>query len=197
MSCVFPLSSVISLSSRNLPPVRKYAPKPTTPKTTQQTAPSLTSWRKACFSTTSITGAEHHTNLHNNTQSRWPLWDCLTLPPLVCVFRIVDNMPVTWCYDVEEEQKFCNPGFPIGCYVTETRQPKDACVVNVSSLYLDINMELLALNNNSFLIEPRWQSRFLILFFLCSETPKVKTNSIIVKSNLKKKMKKMATQTPS
>uniref|UniRef100_A0A8C5BB03 Transmembrane 9 superfamily member n=1 Tax=Gadus morhua TaxID=8049 RepID=A0A8C5BB03_GADMO len=43
---------------------------------------------------------------------------------------IVDNMPVTWCYDVEDGQKFCNPGFPIGCYVTEGGQPKDACVVN-------------------------------------------------------------------
>uniref|UniRef100_A0A665ULY9 Transmembrane 9 superfamily member n=1 Tax=Echeneis naucrates TaxID=173247 RepID=A0A665ULY9_ECHNA len=43
---------------------------------------------------------------------------------------IVDNMPVTWCYDVEDGQKFCNPGFPIGCYVTEAGQPKDACVVN-------------------------------------------------------------------
>ena len=49
----------------------------------------------------------------------------------VCVCRIVDNMPVTWCYDVEDGQKFCNPGFPIGCYVTEGGQPKDACVVNV------------------------------------------------------------------
>ncbi|KAL2087579.1 hypothetical protein ACEWY4_016407 [Coilia grayii] len=43
---------------------------------------------------------------------------------------IVDNMPVTWCYDVEDGQKFCNPGFPIGCYVTESGRPKDACVVN-------------------------------------------------------------------
>ncbi|XP_018601199.1 transmembrane 9 superfamily member 2 [Scleropages formosus] len=43
---------------------------------------------------------------------------------------IVDNMPVTWCYEVEASQKFCNPGFPIGCYVTEASQPKDACVVN-------------------------------------------------------------------
>uniref|UniRef100_A0A7N6AHZ3 Transmembrane 9 superfamily member n=1 Tax=Anabas testudineus TaxID=64144 RepID=A0A7N6AHZ3_ANATE len=43
---------------------------------------------------------------------------------------IVDNMPVTWCYDVEDGQKFCNPGFPIGCYVTEGGHPKDACVVN-------------------------------------------------------------------
>uniref|UniRef100_A0A8C9RDJ5 Transmembrane 9 superfamily member n=1 Tax=Scleropages formosus TaxID=113540 RepID=A0A8C9RDJ5_SCLFO len=41
---------------------------------------------------------------------------------------IVDNMPVTWCYNVEDKQKFCNPGFPIGCYVTGSGQPKDACV---------------------------------------------------------------------
>uniref|UniRef100_A0A9L0JBZ5 Transmembrane 9 superfamily member n=1 Tax=Equus asinus TaxID=9793 RepID=A0A9L0JBZ5_EQUAS len=32
---------------------------------------------------------------------------------------IVDNMPVTWCYDVEDGQRFCNPGFPIGCYITD------------------------------------------------------------------------------
>ena len=50
----------------------------------------------------------------------------------VVLCRIVDNMPVTWCYDVEDGQKFCNPGFPIGCYVTESGRPKDACVVNVS-----------------------------------------------------------------
>ncbi|PIN91707.1 hypothetical protein AB205_0027850 [Aquarana catesbeiana] len=43
---------------------------------------------------------------------------------------IIDNMPVTWCYDVEEKQKFCNPGFPIGCYITEDGHPKDACVIN-------------------------------------------------------------------
>lgn len=49
--------------------------------------------------------------------------------------RIVDNMPVTWCYDVEDNQKFCNPGFPIGCYVTDTGRAKDACVVNVSNTY--------------------------------------------------------------
>ncbi|XP_062422799.1 transmembrane 9 superfamily member 2 [Rhea pennata] len=43
---------------------------------------------------------------------------------------IVDNMPVTWCYDVEDDQRFCNPGFPIGCYITEDGRPKDACVIN-------------------------------------------------------------------
>ncbi|XP_048400735.1 transmembrane 9 superfamily member 2-like isoform X2 [Stegostoma tigrinum] len=43
---------------------------------------------------------------------------------------IIDNMPVTWCYDVEDGQKFCNPGFPIGCFVTQDGRPKDACVIN-------------------------------------------------------------------
>ncbi|XP_077866353.1 LOW QUALITY PROTEIN: transmembrane 9 superfamily member 2-like [Saccoglossus kowalevskii] len=47
---------------------------------------------------------------------------------------IIDNMPVTWCYDVEAQQsqntKYCSPGFPIGCYVDGTGKPKDACVIN-------------------------------------------------------------------
>uniref|UniRef100_A0A8C9RIJ7 Transmembrane 9 superfamily member n=1 Tax=Scleropages formosus TaxID=113540 RepID=A0A8C9RIJ7_SCLFO len=43
---------------------------------------------------------------------------------------IVDNMPVTWCYTVEDNQKYCNPGFPIGCYVDGNGHPKDACVIN-------------------------------------------------------------------
>lgn len=52
------LSSVfcISLGLRNLTPVGKSAPKPTIPKAARQTVPSWTSWRKACFSTTNITG---------------------------------------------------------------------------------------------------------------------------------------------
>uniref|UniRef100_A0A671UVA8 Transmembrane 9 superfamily member n=1 Tax=Sparus aurata TaxID=8175 RepID=A0A671UVA8_SPAAU len=43
---------------------------------------------------------------------------------------IIDNMPVTWCYDVEDGQKYCNPGFPIGCLVTADGRAKDACVIN-------------------------------------------------------------------
>ncbi|CAB1325373.1 unnamed protein product [Coregonus sp. 'balchen'] len=43
---------------------------------------------------------------------------------------IVDNMPVTWCYEVEDSQKYCNPGFPIGCLITSEGRPKDACVIN-------------------------------------------------------------------
>ncbi|XP_051716457.1 transmembrane 9 superfamily member 2 isoform X1 [Ctenopharyngodon idella] len=45
---------------------------------------------------------------------------------------IVDNMPVTWCYLVEDDQKVCNPGFPIGCLVNQDGNPKDACVINAN-----------------------------------------------------------------
>lgn len=43
---------------------------------------------------------------------------------------IIDNMPVTWCYDVEGGQKYCSPGFPIGCFVTKDGKAKDACVTS-------------------------------------------------------------------
>ncbi|TSS60352.1 Transmembrane 9 superfamily member 2 [Bagarius yarrelli] len=43
---------------------------------------------------------------------------------------IVDNMPVTWCYAVEDGQNYCNPGFPIGCFVTFDGRSKDACVIS-------------------------------------------------------------------
>lgn len=47
--------------------------------------------------------------------------------------RIVDNMPITWCYEVADSlKKYCSTGFPIGCAVTDAGQPKDACVINVS-----------------------------------------------------------------
>lgn len=29
---------------------------------------------------------------------------------------IVDNMPVTWCYPLENKKKYCSIGFPMGCY---------------------------------------------------------------------------------
>lgn len=44
-------------------------------------------------------------------------------------------MPVTWCYDVEDGQKYCNPGFPVGCFVTLDGRSKDACVISVSKLF--------------------------------------------------------------
>lgn len=44
---------------------------------------------------------------------------------------IVDNMPVTWCYDVADvDEKYCSTGFPMGCFVTASGQPQDACVID-------------------------------------------------------------------
>ena len=43
---------------------------------------------------------------------------------------IVDNMPVTWCYPVDNGQHYCSTGFPMGCYVDKKGSPKDACVIS-------------------------------------------------------------------
>jgi len=43
---------------------------------------------------------------------------------------IVDNMPVTWCYPVENGQHYCSTGFPMGCFVDKKGNPKDACVIS-------------------------------------------------------------------
>lgn len=52
-------------------------------------------------------------------------------------------MPVTWCYLVEDDQKVCNPGFPIGCLVNQDGNPKDACVINVREpVYHHLSCEL-------------------------------------------------------
>merc|ERR1712141_229234 len=47
---------------------------------------------------------------------------------------IVDNMPVTWCYQVMSnsgaEDQYCATGFPMGCYVDKDGKQRDACVIS-------------------------------------------------------------------
>ncbi|XP_030838017.1 transmembrane 9 superfamily member 2 isoform X3 [Strongylocentrotus purpuratus] len=43
---------------------------------------------------------------------------------------IIDNMPVSWCYEVLIGSRYCSPGFPIGCYVDKDGNRKDACVID-------------------------------------------------------------------
>ncbi|XP_013925595.1 PREDICTED: transmembrane 9 superfamily member 2-like [Thamnophis sirtalis] len=43
---------------------------------------------------------------------------------------IIDNMPVTWCYNVEDSLKYCNPGFPVGCYIASDGRIKDFCIMS-------------------------------------------------------------------
>lgn len=43
---------------------------------------------------------------------------------------IVDNMPVTWCYLLDDMRHCCVPGFPMGCYVGEKLNPEDICNMN-------------------------------------------------------------------
>lgn len=57
------------------------------------------------------------------------------------VCRIIDNMPITWCYDVENGQKYCSTGFPIGCLVDKDGKQKDACVISVSKSKTNIHTQ--------------------------------------------------------
>ncbi|XP_046747461.1 transmembrane 9 superfamily member 2 isoform X3 [Diprion similis] len=40
---------------------------------------------------------------------------------------IVDNMPVTWCYPLENSRQYCSTGFPMGCLSKDVRSPTDMC----------------------------------------------------------------------
>ncbi|OAD56403.1 Transmembrane 9 superfamily member 2 [Eufriesea mexicana] len=43
---------------------------------------------------------------------------------------IVDNMPVTWCYQLEDERQYCSTRFPMGCFSRDPRSPMDTCSIN-------------------------------------------------------------------
>lgn len=51
-------------------------------------------------------------------------------------------MPVAWCYLTKQNQKFCSTGFPMGCFVDEHGEPKDACQMNVRVQYLFKSMQM-------------------------------------------------------
>ncbi|XP_014485207.1 PREDICTED: transmembrane 9 superfamily member 2 isoform X1 [Dinoponera quadriceps] len=43
---------------------------------------------------------------------------------------IVDNMPVTWCYQLEDERQYCSTGFPMGCFSKESKLQQDTCTIH-------------------------------------------------------------------
>jgi transmembrane 9 superfamily protein 2/4 len=44
---------------------------------------------------------------------------------------IVDNMPVTWCYPLENDRQYCSTGFPMGCLVRQRSDGgADSCAIN-------------------------------------------------------------------
>ena len=60
---------------------------------------------------------------------------------------IIDNMPVIWCYEVENNQQFCYPGFPIGCYVNSNGLKMTSCgldsrMSNKNSFYVFNHVEI-------------------------------------------------------
>lgn len=43
---------------------------------------------------------------------------------------IVDNMPVTWCYPLDNDRQYCSTGFPMGCLVRRHPDGGEECLVN-------------------------------------------------------------------
>ncbi|KAK6035053.1 endomembrane protein 70 [Cooperia oncophora] len=39
-------------------------------------------------------------------------------------------MPITFCFNNQQDVKVCTTGFPMGCYVDANGQPRDACVID-------------------------------------------------------------------
>jgi len=56
----------------------------------------------------------------------------------MCVLLLSDNMPVTWCYQLEDERQYCSTGFPMGCYSKESRSQQDTCTIHVRMNYQNI-----------------------------------------------------------
>lgn len=48
---------------------------------------------------------------------------------------IIDNMPVTWCYGLINNEIFCNRGFPMGCYMTGVASVDDLCTYLVGKAF--------------------------------------------------------------
>lgn len=43
---------------------------------------------------------------------------------------IVDNMPITWCFQTADEQSYCSIGFPMGCHVNGRGIGQFACLTS-------------------------------------------------------------------
>lgn len=58
-------------------------------------------------------------------------------------------MPVTWCYQLEDERQYCSTGFPMGCFSRESRSQVDSCSINVNlnQYYLCIKRKSKKKNN--------------------------------------------------
>ena len=49
------------------------------------------------------------------------------------LLSFIDNMPVTWCYNIESNRQYCNRGFPIGCYIDPKGRKSEGCYLSVST----------------------------------------------------------------
>ncbi|VEN51336.1 unnamed protein product [Callosobruchus maculatus] len=71
---------------------------------------------------------------------------------------IVDNMPVTTCYDTEENEQFCTTGFPMGCYSKNGRQTCAKPVSKMDASYIHNHVDLTITYHSG--AKEEWGSQF-------------------------------------
>lgn len=82
------------------------------------------------------------------------------------LLSVTDNMPVTWCYQLEDERQYCSTGFPMGCYSKEPRSQQDTCTIHVST-------EL----SRSIIFRLRQINLLILFFFIHTQGPYNKVNT--------------------
>lgn len=71
---------------------------------------------------------------------------------------IVDNMPITNCYDTDDGRQYCSTGFPMGCY---SRDGRDTCyrnIANKNAYYIYNHMDLVITYHSG--AKEEWGSSF-------------------------------------
>lgn len=71
---------------------------------------------------------------------------------------IVDNMPVTSCFETEDNHQFCTTGFPMGCY---SRDHRDTCfrhMANKNAYYIYNHVDLVITYHSG--SSEEWGSQF-------------------------------------
>lgn len=71
---------------------------------------------------------------------------------------IVDNMPVTSCYETEDQHQYCSIGFPMGCYSKDERDTCYRNVANKNAYYIYNHVDLIITYHSG--AQEEWGSSF-------------------------------------
>lgn len=90
------------------------------------------------------------------------------------ILFLLDNMPVTWCYQLEDERQYCSTGFPMGCYSKESRSQQDTCTIHVSTELKILSCSYTWVQSSNFIIKEGFVNEY---FCIHIQGPYTKSNT--------------------